>query len=42
MEVLLLLALLALMITFAARTAGERRIPIRVPAHLSRHRITRR
>ena len=42
MEVVLLIALVALMIVFAARAATDRREPARVPVVISRRRVTRR
>ena len=42
MEILLLIALFTLMVVVAARAAGERREPARVPARVSRQRTIRR
>ena len=42
MEVLVLLAIVALMAVIAARFAQDRRIAVRVPARVSRPRAIRR
>jgi hypothetical protein len=42
MEVLLLTLLVALMTVVVARAANDRRVPVRIPARVSRQRVTRR
>jgi hypothetical protein len=42
MEVMLLVALVAIVVVFAARVASDRRVAVRVPARISRPRSRRR
>ena len=42
MELLLLTVLVALLVVVAVRTAGDRRVPVRVPARVSQPRVSRR